>query len=100
MPETAESQTAAAKMCSKCGKHPRADSNGNNPWCKECRADYARIYAEGKAERMKDTGFSKGAEAMRIALIEAINRTHPNVITNYGEVARWIREYPIPTPRP
>lgn len=93
MPETAE----AVKLCSKCGKNPRADQEGTNPWCKECRADYQAAYAAGKAERIKDTGFSKGAEAMRQAMLAEAVKRNPVGMVQAGEVARWIANFPAPS---
>jgi hypothetical protein len=96
MAETAEAVATTVKLCSKCRQHPRADEDGTNPWCLECRADYKRAYEAGKAEKMKDLGFVKGAEAMKTALLNGVRAQHPGLMTNYAAVAQWISEFPTP----
>lgn len=98
MPEIADAAEIAVKMCSKCKQNPRADADGTNPWCLDCRADYQRAYNEGKAERLKDTGFSKGVEAMRRALLQAMGGLHPAGQTTNGLIVEWIRDFPTPRP--
>ena len=95
MPELAD---AVELLCSKCHKNPRADANGTNPWCKECRADYQRAYEAGRAEKLKDTGFAKGAEAMRKALLERFAGRAPDGVIRLSDLYHWLRE--VPTPRP
>lgn len=66
-----ESGTPAAgpaPLCSKCGKNPRADADGTNPWCKECRAAYQRDYEDRKMARKESRGFALGVQAMRADL--------------------------------
>lgn len=99
MIESMNSTAEDLKLCSKCGKNPRADQSGTNPWCKDCRADYQAAYAAGKAERIKDTGFSKGVEAMRHALLDAAMKRNPLGMVLAGDVSRWIANFPAPTPK-
>ncbi len=98
MPDTADTQTVSVKMCSKCHQNPRADTNNGNPWCKECRADYQRIYAEGRAERVKDTGYAKGVEAMRASQIAKLDEMASWATLEVRDVITWIREFPAPRP--
>ena len=56
------------KFCSKCGIHPRADQNGTNPWCLECRSAYQSVYNQTIIDREKKKAFADGIAAMRAAV--------------------------------
>lgn len=69
IPPAADSKPAeAAPRCSRCGKNPRAAADSNNPWCKECRAEYQREYEDRRLARKESKGFALGVAAMRAEL--------------------------------
>lgn len=98
MPTEVVNGLGSVQICTKCHQNPRADTDGTNPWCKECRAEYAKVYEAGKAAKMKDLGFSKGAEAMRRDLLKTLAEFHPTGVFSFAEAARWIKSFPAPRP--
>lgn len=94
MPEI-EAATESTTLCSKCGKNPRAEPNGTNPWCKECRAKYQREYQETKKEMAKGKGFAAGVAAMKECLAEEFDRLGSGMFSGY-EVGYLIRQAPGP----
>jgi len=87
MPET--------ELCSKCKENPRADSDSNNPWCKPCRAKYAKEYADEKLTRERSKGFVAGVEAMVQTLATEFGR-HGRAQMTCREVEFAIRNSPRP----
>ena len=86
---------ATAEMCSKCKEKPRADPDGTNPWCLDCRAKYMKEYratVEGKAEAK---GFARGARAMQEALAKSAEGMGSGSLSGY-EIASIIRDMPPP----
>jgi len=79
----AKQQTAAAPpgvntsevlLCSKCGDNPRADGDSNNPWCKECRAEYQRNYERLRLLKQERHGYAQGISDMRELLAGEFDR--------------------------
>lgn len=87
--------TPQSPNCTKCGKNPRADADSNNPWCKDCRAEYQRDWDRGKKERERHRGYVEGAAAMREQIVLALARLG-NAQINALDTARWVREQPTP----
>lgn len=85
----------APELCSKCKERPRADSTGNNPWCRECNSEYNREYRENKQKQAQNKGFAEGARAMRNYLVGQL-RQMGNAPISAAETARWIEQQPSP----
>ncbi len=77
-------------VCSKCKLNPRADVDGTNPWCNECRAKYAKEYKEMFVKRTTDQAFARGVEAMRQMLAGEFQRLGIGQFTGF-DVAHLIR---------
>lgn len=77
-------------ICSKCGKNPRADLDGTNPWCKECRAAYHREYEAGRLARKEAKGFALGVQTMRVHLAEQFRQRVSFGSCTGIEAADWI----------
>lgn len=83
-------------LCSKCGVNPRADENGNNPWCKACRAEYQREYEQTRLARKERHGWALGVKAMRELLAAEFDRLGFSTFSAI-EVRDLIRNAPGPT---
>ncbi len=83
-------------MCSKCEKNPRADPDGTNPWCKDCRSKYAAEYREMRDKQTAMQAYVRGVEAMRQAILAEFRRAHPLGMMMAGEVAQYIAGVPGP----
>lgn len=88
---------ATAELCSKCKKEPRADTDGTNPWCLKCRADYQREYNATKEGRAEAKGFARGARAMQEAIAASAERMGSGNLTGY-EIAEVVRQMDAPEP--
>ncbi len=85
------------ELCTKCKKNERADADNNNPWCKECRAQYAREYQAVRKEMLKQKGFQEGAREMRIALAKGFDDIRGTGSFSGPEIASMIMQAPGPT---
>lgn len=83
------------QLCSKCKTRPRADSISTNPWCLECRAEYAREYRALKKEMRESRGYAAGQSAMRDHLALMLDRLGSSMI-NAHDTAQWIRKQTVP----
>ena len=96
-----KAMAAAAKerkdliLCSKCGKNPRADQDGTNPWCLECRAEYQRSYNGLKIEMSESRGFCAGVTAMRHQVIAFFSQW-PSAHFSGTEIAVKVQQMPGP----
>jgi hypothetical protein len=89
-------ETETLLMCSKCGKNPRADQDGTNPWCNPCKTKYASEYREMKEKQAAMLAYVRGAEAMRQAILGEFYRAPSNGLMMAGEVAQYIAGIPAP----
>ena len=85
------------EICSRC--EAVLDTEGTPHWCKACRAKYMREYQDLKKQMAAGKGFVAGAETMRNSLLEKLVAMPPIGLTNFAEMARWIREFPTPRPQ-
>lgn len=83
------------ELCSKCRLNPRADAESSNPWCKPCRAKYAKEYAQTKMMMERAKAFAAGAEAAMQMLAHEFGR-HGRVLITAGEIAQAIQASPRP----
>jgi NADH pyrophosphatase NudC (nudix superfamily) len=86
------------KFCSKCGINQRADQNGTNPWCLECRSAYQSVYNQTIIDREKRKAFADGSTAMREALA-ALFAHWPTAYFSGTEIASKIQRAEAPTAR-
>lgn len=95
--------TKTIQMCSKCGNHPRAFPDSNNPWCRECLTTYQASYVADRKAREKSLangqGFSAGAEVMRQELLAGLGRMAPMGMLRVKETSDWIASFPTPRPQ-
>jgi hypothetical protein len=82
-------------LCSKCGENPRADSDSNNPWCKQCRAKYAKEYQENRLQQATAKGFAAGVDAA-VQSLAAEFGLHGGAHVTCSEVAQVIQAAPRP----
>lgn len=92
-----EEVATRVSVCSKCQEHPRAAEDGTNPWCKACRAKYAKEYRDGLAARQFSYGFIKGIEAMRERLMREFTRLGSGSFTG-DEISYLIAGMTPPVP--
>lgn len=67
-------QNGTVPLCTKCSERPRAAGDGNNPWCKECRAEYQRDYEQRRLAMKEKHGYALGVKDMRELLAAEFDR--------------------------
>ena len=87
----------AVKMCSRCGKNPRADADSTNPWCTKCKAEKQKEFVEQKAAQDAAHNYALGVNAMREKIAAIFDRCGSAVFMAH-EVAALIRREPAPRP--
>ena len=83
------------ELCTKCGVNPRASLESNNPWCKECRAQYQKEWQAMMKERANGKGYAEGARAMRDHISGELSKLGGSMVMAY-EVARFVRGMELP----
>ena len=85
------------KLCSQCKVNPRADQaeNATNPWCRECRARYAKEYSILRMDRKQREGFVRGREEMRNMIAREFMRLQVATFSG-AEIARLVLQMPGP----
>jgi hypothetical protein len=96
MTDTATHDAAQVKLCSRCEENPVADPDSKNPWCKECRAEYARGYQKTKLNREMRKGFASGAKRMQDYLALAFHNLGGGQFSG-DEISDLILRAPLPT---
>ena len=94
--KNSENDSAIARFCSKCGVHPRADPDGTNPWCLECRAEYQATYWKGREARAQERGYAEGLAAMRAAAVHRFQQ-FPSAYFSGAEIAASLERLEIKT---
>ncbi len=90
-----DTATESPLMCSKCEKKPRADRDGTNPWCLDCRAEYQREYSTKIKKQTAEQAFARGVAATKACFAAEFARLGIGQFTGF-DAADLIQRAPGP----